>query len=213
MSEKPIAYALTTKNRVKDRIGITGSQFDTLIDRIIAAVTDIIESTCGRRFLRSDYSNEIITIFNNTQEIIAVKNIPLVSVSLLQYRTGLNSNPNYTDFQTDNWEILEDGASGLIRVWGLMHGGLNRGVNAIRISYTAGFLIDFNNAGDYTKHTLPFDLSDLAERLAVKMFKRRENEAKLTETFEGGTVSWKKELIDDQDNDIMNGYKRLPQFV
>lgn len=207
MSESVISYGLTTKARVKDRINISTANHDALIDRLISGVTDLIEGECGgRRFKRSTYTNEIITIRNANQRFLLLKNTPIISVSSLQYRTGLKSNPNYTDFNNDDWEIVNDGASGMIEVY-----GLSRDVNFIRISYVAGYLIDFDTAGSAT-HTLPFDLSDLAERLTIKLFKRREHEGKSSETFESGTVQW-KDLIDPIDRAVINRYSRIPQFV
>ena len=44
------AYALTSLQRVKDRLGLTSSGFDSLLERLINASTDLIESYCGRRF-------------------------------------------------------------------------------------------------------------------------------------------------------------------
>lgn len=208
MAEQAIAYALTTKERVKDRLSLGNTDiFDTLIDRLIAAVTDMIESYCGgRRFYRQTYTNEVYQILSGDQKYLATRNIPIASVSSLQYRAGLKSNPNWTDFNTDDWEIVGDGGSGLIRVYGLLEG-----INTIRISYTAGYLIDFANTGTST-HTLPFDLSDLAERLVTKLFKRRENEGKLSEAFEGGTVQW-DDFLTDVDKDTIARYRRTPEFV
>lgn len=208
MTQTPLTYALTTKDRVKARLSQTGTAFDTVIDAMIGAVTDRVEGECGgRRFLRTTYTNELITIFNTNQEILSVRNIPLISVSSLQYRTGLKSNPNYTSFNTDDWEIINDGAAGLIRVW-----GMSAAVNLIRISYIGGYLIDFSNAGSPTAHTLPLDLSDLAERLTVKVFKKREHEGKASEAFEGATVTWEKFITDD-DRAVISRYTRLPTFV
>lgn len=207
MSEKPISYGLTSKGRVKDRLGLTVASVDTIIDRLIAAVTDYIEGECGsRRFLRTTYTNELITIRNSGQKFLAVKHTPLVSISSLQYRTGLKSNPNYTDFNTDDWEIVNDGGSGLIRVY-----GLSEDINFARISYIAGYLIDFDNAGTAT-HTLPYDLSDLAERLVVKLFKKREHDGVANETSAASSVTW-KEFLDDVDKQVIARYRRLPEFV
>jgi hypothetical protein len=66
--------------------------------------------------------------------------------------------------------------------------------------------------GTASAHTLPFDLSDLAERLVTKIFKKRNDEGKLSESFSGATVQW-KELLDDIDVKVINRYKRVPQFV
>lgn len=210
MAEKPITYALTTKARVKDRLGISASNLDTLIDRIIAGVTDLIEGECGgRRFLETTYTNEVYTIFNTNQKYLALNHVPVGTVTGVQYRAGLKSNPNWTSFATDDWELSEDGKSGLLRIW-----GLSGGINAIRVSYTAGYKIDFPNAGETSSvtHNLPFDLSDLAERLTVKIFKRREHEGKASEGFEGTTITW-KDLLDDIDKQVISRYKRLPTFV
>ena len=207
MPEKIITYALTTKERVKDRINLTNPDLDTLLDRLIAGVTDYIENYCGRRFLRTTYTNEVITIRHPGQKMLTTQNIPIVSVSSLQYRTGLKSNPNYTDFNTDDWEIMNDGEEGLIQVYGLF-----RQINAVRISYVAGYLIDFKNAGDSTLHTLPFDLSDLAERLVIKRFKRREQEGRVSEAFDGATVAWESFLTED-DKMTLGSYERVPEFV
>lgn len=208
MAETPIAYGLTTKNRVKDRIGISDSRLDTVIDRLIGEVTDFIESMCGgRRFLRTTYTNEVYSILNSNQKMIALRNIPLISISSAQYRFGLKSDPNWTEFNTDDWEIVNDGGSGLVRVWGLVNG-----INSLRFSYVAGYLIDFENAGTPASHTLPMDLSGLAERLVDKRMRRRNKEGVADETYQGGSVTY-KELLDEDDRQTIARYTRLPVFV
>ena len=208
MNQTALTYALTTSDRVLTRLGITGTAFTVMVDAMIAGVTDRIEGYCGgRRFKRTTYTNELITIRNQNQKFIAVKNIPLVSVSSLQYRTGLKSNPNYTDFNDNDWEIVNDGASGMIRVH-----GLSQDINFCRITYVGGYLIDFANAGSPTAHTLPADISDLAERLTIKIFKKREHEGKSSESFNGANVTWEKVLTED-DKEILSRYQRVPEFI
>lgn len=208
MSETPITYALTTKQRVKDRISLTVSDHDQVIDRIIAAITDFVEGECGgRRFLRTTYTNEVYTIFNTDQKYLALNNIPIGTVTAVQYRAGLRTNPSWTNFAADDWDMSEDGKNGLLRIW-----GISTGINTIRVSYTAGYLIDFANAGSATAHTLPADLSDLAERLTIKVFQRREKEGRTSESFEGGSIQW-KEHVDDLDQRTLDRYKKIPQFV
>ncbi len=206
-TEKVLAYALTTKNRVKDRLAITNTQFDTVIDRLISAMTDFIEGECNRRFQETVYSNEIYSIYGAYPETIGLKQTPVSNVASVQYRAGLKTTPNWTNFAADDWELLEDGKSGIIK----FYGGITRGVNVIRVTYTAGYKIDFPNAGSAT-HTLPADLSDLAERIVVRVFEKRKAEGKETESFEGGTVSWAP-LLDETDRAIIARHRRLPQFV
>ena len=98
-SQTLVAYALTNSDRVKSLLGITGTAFNTVIDIIISGVTDLIEGECGgRRFLRTTYTNEVHTIRNRNQRYLPVKHAPIGTVTGVQYRTGLKSSPDWTNF-------------------------------------------------------------------------------------------------------------------
>lgn len=207
MAEAITPYALTTQQRVKDRLQITTAAFDTLLLRLISAATDLIESSCNRRFKKTTYTNEVYSARGANPQFIFLKQIPVAVITTFQYRAGTPSNPAWTNFIADNYELLEGGESGIIKVYG----GLPYGVNQVRVTYDAGYLIDFANAGTAT-HTLPFDLSDLCERLTVKLYKRKESEGKLNESFDGGSVTWKA-LLDDEDKMTIAKYRRDPPFA
>ncbi len=208
MAEIIYPFALTTLARVKARLTITTTGHDAVLTRLVNAVTDYIQKECNRSFLSAAYTDEVYSVYGVGQNHLLLKQSPVSSVAKLQYRVGLKTDPQWTDFMADDWELLEDGQSGIIRVYG----SLIRGTNVIRITYTAGYLIDFANAGDSTKHTLPADLTDLCERLVTRWFKRREAEGKETETFDNLTVKWKDDL-NKEDKQTLAAYKRLPVFV
>lgn len=207
MAEQVVPYALTTKQRVKDRLAITVASFDTLIERLISAMTDFMESECQRRFKSTAYSNEVYNVNGANAEYVFLKQAPVSALTSFQFRAGTPSNPSWQSFLTDNYELLQDGGSGIIRVYG----GLSHGANQVRASYTAGYLIDFANAGTST-HTLPFDISDLCERLVIKTYKKRESEGRSSESYEGGSVNW-KELLDEADKRTLDKYRRHPTFI
>lgn len=202
------ARALTTVSRVKNRLGIEKADFDTLIERLIMAATDHLESLCNRKFGTATYTNEVYSVHTPALEMLALKNTPVTTLSALQYRAGTPSTPSWTAFTTDDYELVGNGESGLIRIYS----GIPRGVNALRATYTAGYKIDFTAPTNTSLHTLPFDLSDLAERMVVKRFKRRESEGKSTETFDGATVTWEG-ILDAADKEIIARYGRLPTFI
>lgn len=208
MAEQIYPHALTTVQRIKDRLSITANGFDALLLRLINSITDVIESDCNRHFKETTYSNEIYSIHGNHQEYLFLNNIPVTAITSFQYRLGLKSNPSWTDFLADQWELLEDGGSGIIRVYA----PLWKWGNAVKISYTAGFKISWADYGDTSKHNLPADLTEACERLVVRLFKRREAEGKSQENFNGAVVNWKAD-IDSDIADILAGYKRVPQFV
>ena len=191
-------------------ISVTDS--DTLIQRLINGVTDFVEGECNRRFKEDTYTNEVYTIHGGKREFVFLKQAPVSVLTTLEYRAGTPGNPNYTAFIRDNYELLEAGKSGIIKIFG----GVPRGIDSIRATYTAGYKINFANAGDAgdttPTHTLPADLSDLCERLVVRWFKKRDQAGKESQAFEGGTITW-KDLLDSEDRDTIARYVRLAPFV
>lgn len=206
MAEAALAYALTTKTRVKNKIGITVTDFDTIIDRLINSATDWIENACGgKRFKSTAYSNEVYSVDNRGQRYLPLRQSPVTALTSLYYRAGTPSTPNWTAFTSDQYELVEGGETGLVRVYF----SLPYGENVIRANYTAGYLINWTNAGDMSTHTLPADISELCDRLVIKAFKRREAMGKSSEGFNGATVSWSREL-DEDDKLTIERYLRIP---
>lgn len=202
MAETIIAYALTSRQRVKDRLGITSVDFDTLIDRLVSAATDFIESMTNRRFKEATYSNEVYSVYGDDEPFLLLKQAPVSALTLFQYRAGTVSNPSWTNYIADQFELVGDGVSGLIKVYG----GLPKGVNIVRATYTAGFKIDFPNAGTAT-HTLPFDISDLCERLVVRAFKKREAAGVQTQAAGEAATTWASDL-EAEDKLVIGKYQR-----
>ncbi len=200
--------ALTTIKRVKDRLTITNADHDTVLERLINAASDFVEGYLNRVLKRATYTNEIYSVYAPRQEMFGLKQIPVITLTSAQYRAGTPSTPNWTSFIADEYELVGDGKSGIVKIYG----GVNQGVNVVRFSYTAGYLLDFDNTTDTTKHTLPFDLSELVERLVVRTFKRRDSEGKTSEGFEGAQVQWGN-IVTEEDKEILNRHRRVPTFV
>ncbi len=207
MAEALLSYALTTVARVKTRLTITVSTHDTILLYLINSVTDFIEGECNRHFKVAVCTNELYSIPSNGNGFLALKQFPVSAISYIQFRAGTKSNPNWTDFMADDWELLDDGSSGIIE----FRGGLIHGTNSIRATYTAGYKFNFVNYGDNSTHTLPADLTDLAERMVVKLFKRRESEGKSREDFNGGSITW-KDLLNSEDIETINKYRKVNFF-
>lgn len=206
MAETIYTYALTTVQRMKDRMTITVTDHDPNLLRMINAVTDFIESQCHRRFLEGTYTDEVYSIHGHKQNHLFLKHYPVSVLTQLQYGVGTPSNKSWTSYLVDDFELADDGSNGMVRMYNI----LPYGVNKIRATYTAGYKIDWPNFGTAT-HTLPADLTDLCERLVTKLFKKRDQEGKDEEIFNGNRVIWSKELTAD-DKAVVAHYKRFPVF-
>jgi len=202
-----VAHALTTIARIKAKMVITGTGFDTVLERQISAVTDFIENECNRRFKSATYTNEIYSIQRNNQKYLLLKNAPVTVLTSLEYRMGLLSTPSWTAFLADDYALMEDGKSGIVYT-----SGLTVGPNMVRATYTAGYLIDFANSTDLTKHTLPADITDLCERLVIKWFKKKENWGQSTQGNSGDSVTW-KDLLEEEDLRTLAKYRRPAELI
>lgn len=121
-----------------------------------------------------------------------------------QWRAGTPSNPNWTSFIVDQYELDQQGRSGIIRVYGSIPGLYN---NMIRATYVAGYPVNWANAGDGATHQLPADLTNLCENLVVRIFKRRQIDGKASENIQGATTAWRDNL-DAFDLNVIANYSR-----
>lgn len=123
-----------------------------------------------------------------------------------QFRAGPPSAPNWTAFIPDQFELVNDGKAGILRIYGSLPSLYS---NMARVTYSAGYAVNWANAGDGITHQLPASLSDLVENLVVRRFKRRQFAGKQSEGLEGATTSWNKE-IDNEDVDVLQQFRRMP---
>jgi hypothetical protein len=141
------SYALTTKERIKDRLGITVTDFDTVIDRLIVSVSERVERMCGRHFIQATYSNELYDgsdpVYGSCRELLIIKNAPLLSISSVEYKTGLNSSPTWVAFTEDQYDVDMD--LGVLYFFAPLPAGRRN----IRISYTGGYSAASININNY----------------------------------------------------------------
>lgn len=216
--EQVVAYALTTLQRVKDRLQFTDTTSDAELTRMINSATDFIERECGKsglekapndgHFAKKTYTNEIYSVNGSRQQYLILRNAPVTTLTSFQWRAGTPSNPNWTSFITDQFELLEDGTTGIVRVYGVMPRLYS---NMIRATYIAGYAIDWPNAGNGSTHLLPADLTNTCENLVVRIFKRRQVPGKTGETMQGATINW-RDALDAMDQQVMKHYIRVGNF-
>lgn len=190
--------------------------FDGVLIRMINAVTNYINNECGRfSFVQQSYVNDTYSIDNPRQTFLLLRNTPVFSISSFQWRAGTPTNPNWTDFIADQFELVDprtDPISGLewfpsgeVRVYGVLPRLYS---NMIRASYVGGYPVNWTNAEDHNTHWLPGDLTDTCENLVVRRFLRRQNGGKSSTSLEGATTSWRSE-IDAEDLDVIAQYRQL----
>lgn len=204
-----INYALTTKARIKARLQIDVTQFDDVIDSIIAATTNRIEQMTGRRFLASTYTEELYDgadAYGDKISAIVLNNAPVITLTKFEYKTGTNSSPTWFELTEDDYDLNE--RNGIIYSKGTFPGGRQN----LRISYQAGYLINFSDTStvyNSTQHTLPYDLTEVCEEVVVRIFKRRDSDGKQSETFNASTITWSDRIFSAEHMVTINNYRRV----
>ena len=215
--EQAYPFALTTIDRVKNLLGITVTDADAILTRLVNAATDFIQGYCNEFFMETEYANELYSIWGERQEYLMLNHGNVSTLSSFQYRAGTPSNPNWTDFLFDQYELVEkDGngmsKSGLIRIYAGFAPLLYTGTNAIKATYTAGFKISWPDFGDPTKHSLPADLSSLCDDIVSRYWKKRESAGKKSESLKDSNVTW-QDFLDSFDEDVLARYSRPIRFI
>lgn len=191
--------ALTTLERVKLKLNINNATHDAVLENLIEGVSAFIATFCNRDFEHQTYENKIYS-GDDFKRVLFLEGAPVTALTSVEYRTGTVSAPGWEAFDADYFELDPD----LDAV--LFYGGVPRGKRNIRISYDGGFLIDFDNYADDSKHTLPLDLSDTAENLTVKAFLKRNSHGKSNEAFDGASVTW-RETVTPEHKAVLTKYR------
>lgn len=200
LKQAPIVYVQTTATVTVNSTSATLAAADNRIkvgmpilgDGIAAGTT--VAAVTGTALTLSQNASATYSALSS--------NISIIGLVSVQYRAGTPSNPTWTGFITDQFELVGDGKSGLVRVYGNLYG-----MNNLRATYWAGYLIDFTHEGDPTQHSLPYDLTELAERLVIRAYKRRDAEAEKTVSGPQSSVTW-ADFVDDIDIEVIDRYSR-----
>ena len=125
-----------------------------------------------------------------------------------QWRSGTPSNPSWTAFIQDQSEVMEQGRSGILRVYGKLPYIYS---NMLRATYVAGYPADWQNAGNGTTHRLPADLTNTCENIVVRTFKRLKLAGQASESLQGATLAWRNDY-DAEDKQVIANYTRVGQI-
>lgn len=158
--------ALTTLEMVKTFIGISESTYDQALTDTINAVTAFFERECDRRFAENTYTNELYDSEfepweSGLQMNLYVKQYPVSDFTTIEYRNGDNA---FFEYQETDYLLYEEEG----RIY--FYGGVPRGRQSVRVTYTAGYVIDWE---DQAAHTLPMDLTYAVTHMVAKIFNTR----------------------------------------
>lgn len=210
--QAPIFFATITGNTTAGSSVITGvsSTAGMVVGMPIAAdniTPTYVTSGNQIRNAIAAISGATITLQAAAQTTVIGAIIQVNGLLQLQWRAGTPATlPSWMNFIADQYELVNDGKAGVVKVYGFIPNLLD---NMIRATYYAGYTVDWANAGNGTTHRLPADITDSVENIVVRRFKRRMLAGKGSEALEGATTSWNRD-IDVDDQCTIDNYRRMP---
>lgn len=178
---------ITTKDRVKSLLGLSGTTHDTVLDNIINGVSAFIEGICNRQFKSATYTDEIYEGVKS--RFLYLNQFPITSLTSVFYNSGSLAVPVWVAFDA-NYYVL-DARNNCI----YFDAGMPIGFRNIKVTYVAGYVIDYATPAN---HTLPYDLSMVAEQIVSKVFGKRKSEGSSSESIDGANVSYEKDITTEQ---------------
>lgn len=201
------SYALTQVDDVKSLIDIasgTTTWNQTLIE-LINAATVWMQNYCGGRqfgdttavptYTNETYDSDDEPGDDGVQKWLYLKAYPVTAFTTIEYRTGTST---YAAFDSSAYETYAE--RGAI----YFYGGIPKGKKIIRVTYNAGYLIDWTTQAN---HTLPYDLTHACRKLVLKEFNKRKAQGITHESIGGASIDWNEDL-DPEIVQILSKYRR-----
>lgn len=142
----------------------TDSDDDALLEILINVATDIIENHCGRRFLKTEYTNEVYD--GSGSKGLLLKNYPIDTSATFRLDRR-QSWQNEDSWDEQDVEIyFEDPDVGIISL--ANRSNFDRAARRYRVTYTAGYAFKNNAATLVTLESLGLGDLELATWMLVK---------------------------------------------
>ncbi len=174
---------MTTKEAVKNHIGLSGTQDDSLIEKIISGVSDMVRTMTNREF---DYKERIEYLSGESNEFAFLKEYPVEEIVEIKIDDTEVDSDHYKVGKTNGMLYRKNG------VW-------PKGFENIEVKAKSGYKMP----ADSENRDFPNDLEQAVIKQVAKIFEKRHSEGISSASPGGISVTFK----DDMDADVKNTIK------
>ena len=168
---------------VKDRLGKTDTEFDSVINRVIQGVESLFDSFTNRNLIVN--AADVTEYYTSEDNRIAVKRYPIVSVtSIVESYDYDFDTPDALTANTD-YRLVRQGANGIIYRINTNFPSIE---DSVKIIYRGGYCSAGQTPGT-GETAMPADLREAAIEQASFIFKRKDDIGLAGVGFEGGSIS------------------------
>ncbi len=197
-----VAGRICTLADVKDRLGLGTTEYDSVINRIIAGVEAIFDSYTMRKLILNDEDETLYWTGSGGQRIILPR-YPIVSITSIKEAIDWNF--------ADADALVENTDFRIVAERFLYRAGLRWPMreDSIEIKYKGGYVPAGQSPGE-NETAMPADLREAAILQATFIYERRNSISQSANSFQGGSVTFseKMDLLPMVKN-VLDNYKRL----
>lgn len=180
--------ALTNATILAEYLGLDASADASIIGLAINSATSFIEGYTKRYFKESSRIQEAL---EPKRGIALLKAFPISSISSV-----IDSDGNNLEYR------IKSKSAGIVEFTTVSEKAL------VNITYTGGYVINFS---DDSANTLPFEITNLANEIAARIYNKRKSQGISSESMEGQNINWEKDLSSEMIA-ILDKYK-IKTFV
>lgn len=184
--------ALTTLARAKTFLGVSGDSQDALLIQLINQATGFIERYTKRKLLSQTYTSEVYD-GTGTKELV-LKNFPVTALSALQEDVNDDNSESWQTVDSDYYFWYENG---IVKAHSFTFQDKPK---KYRVTYVAGYLIDFDAENTPASHTLPQELEYACQKLVAVVFNSRKMEG--YESYRVGDMAVTMQKASFEDGEI-----------
>ena len=174
---------ICTLSDVKDRLGESGTEHDTLLSRLIAALESIFDSYTGRHLIVP--SADVTEYYSGASPFLQLKRYPTVSISSIKEALDYDFAAVDALIADTDYRIVNNGLNGiLVRIYSVW----NTLQDNIQVIYRGGYCAAGVSPSE-GETVLPDDLREAAIEQATFFFERRDDLGLSSVSFQGGSIS------------------------
>jgi len=177
------AGRICTLADVKDRLGESGSEHDTLLNRLIASLESLFDSYTGRSLIVP--SSDVTEYYSGKGPFLQIRRYPIIAITSIKEALDYDFTGADILVADTDYRILNDGRNGIIlriySVWDDVQ-------DSIQVIYKGGYCAAGVTPGA-GETALPDDLREAAIEQATFFFKRRDDLGLSSVSFQGGSIS------------------------
>jgi len=171
---------LISLNDYKELEGVTNTQHDARTEVIIDSVSQLVKTYCGNSIIDFSSTPKVETLsINYSTTSIQLTESPVIEIQASGVKERNDMASSYTVLATTDFE-LDKTTDTLYRISGSQYKNWAQGINAIEITYTAGYT------------TTPADLKLAVADLVTHYLKGEHKERR---TIQGATIQNQKSSI------------------